>query len=104
MKVLLRKQTLGDITFSIINGLVMLLVVVATLYPFLNTIAVSFNNGIDTIRGGLSLATGMDASELCFGVQKSAFRTSCVYFRGKNGHWYDHPIVLYCDACLCFKP
>lgn len=52
MKVLLRKQTLGDITFSIINGLVMLLVVVATLYPFLNTIAVSFNNGIDTIRGG----------------------------------------------------
>ncbi|WP_434784408.1 carbohydrate ABC transporter permease [Paenibacillus terrae] len=55
VKVLLRKQTLGDITFSIINGLVMLLVVVATLYPFLNTIAVSFNNGIDTIRGGVYL-------------------------------------------------
>ncbi|TKH42233.1 sugar ABC transporter permease [Paenibacillus terrae] len=33
----------------------MLLVVVATLYPFLNTIAVSFNNGIDTIRGGVYL-------------------------------------------------
>lgn len=33
----------------------MLLVMVVTLYPFLNTIAVSFNNGLDTIRGGIYL-------------------------------------------------
>jgi len=33
----------------------MIMVVVVTLYPFLNTIAVSFNNGIDTIRGGIYL-------------------------------------------------
>ncbi|WP_440119675.1 carbohydrate ABC transporter permease [Paenibacillus sp. QZ-Y1] len=33
----------------------MLLVMVVTLYPFLNTIAVSFNNGLDTIRGGVYL-------------------------------------------------
>jgi putative aldouronate transport system permease protein len=33
----------------------MLFVMVVTLYPFLNTIAVSFNNGLDTIRGGIYL-------------------------------------------------
>nr|WP_244661145.1 carbohydrate ABC transporter permease [Paenibacillus sp. CFBP 13594] len=33
----------------------MLIVMVVTLYPFLNTIAVSFNNGLDTIRGGIYL-------------------------------------------------
>ncbi|PDO10155.1 MAG: sugar ABC transporter permease [Candidatus Reconcilbacillus cellulovorans] len=33
----------------------MLAVAVATLYPFLNTLAVSFNAGLDTIRGGIYL-------------------------------------------------
>lgn len=45
------KRSLGDSIFSITNGIFMLLVMVVTLYPFLNTIAVSFNNGLDTIRG-----------------------------------------------------
>ncbi|WP_339308758.1 carbohydrate ABC transporter permease [Paenibacillus sp. FSL R5-0519] len=46
---------MGDSIFSITNGIFMLLVMVVTLYPFLNTIAVSFNNGLDTIRGGIYL-------------------------------------------------
>lgn len=50
-----RKQNLGDSIFSITNGIFMLFVMVVTLYPFLNTIAVSFNNGLDTIRGGIYL-------------------------------------------------
>jgi len=50
-----RKRSLGDSIFSITNGIFMLLVMVVTLYPFLNTIAVSFNNGLDTIRGGIYL-------------------------------------------------
>jgi len=50
-----RKRNLGDSIFSITNGIFMLLVMVVTLYPFLNTIAVSFNNGLDTIRGGIYL-------------------------------------------------
>ncbi|SDD90413.1 putative aldouronate transport system permease protein [Paenibacillus sp. CF095] len=55
MKRFSRKQNLGDSIFSITNGIFMLLVMVVTLYPFLNTIAVSFNNGLDTIRGGIYL-------------------------------------------------
>ncbi|MEK3706329.1 carbohydrate ABC transporter permease [Paenibacillus sp. FSL R7-0198] len=55
MKRFSRKRNLGDSIFSITNGIFMLLVMVVTLYPFLNTIAVSFNNGLDTIRGGIYL-------------------------------------------------
>ncbi|MEK4362224.1 carbohydrate ABC transporter permease [Paenibacillus sp. FSL M8-0212] len=55
MKRFSRKRNLGDSIFAITNGIFMLLVMVVTLYPFLNTIAVSFNNGLDTIRGGIYL-------------------------------------------------
>ncbi|PJN65945.1 carbohydrate ABC transporter permease [Paenibacillus amylolyticus] len=55
MKRFSRKRSLSDSIFSITNGIFMLLVMVVTLYPFLNTIAVSFNNGLDTIRGGIYL-------------------------------------------------
>lgn len=55
MKRFRRRRSMGDSIFSITNGIFMLLVMVVTLYPFLNTIAVSFNNGLDTIRGGIYL-------------------------------------------------
>ncbi len=41
--------------FNTFNGTFMLVLVVVTLYPFLNTLAVSFNDGLDTIRGGIYL-------------------------------------------------
>ncbi len=39
--------------FHTLNYLFMLFVVVVTLYPFLNTLAISFNSGVDTTRGGI---------------------------------------------------
>lgn len=50
-----RKHSLNDIIFHTFNGVIMLFLVVVTLYPFLNTLAVSFNEGMDTIRGGIYL-------------------------------------------------
>ena len=41
--------------FDIVNVLIMLLVIVIMLYPFLNTVAVSFNDAQDTLRGGIGL-------------------------------------------------
>jgi putative aldouronate transport system permease protein len=41
------------IIFTAVNSIIMIGLAVVTLYPFLNTIAVSFNNGLDTIRGGI---------------------------------------------------
>lgn len=54
------KRRLGNnglepILFTTFNTIFMVCLVVITLYPFLNTIAVSFNTGNDTIRGGIYL-------------------------------------------------
>ena len=49
-----RKQTIGDWIFNIFNVLIMLIVVLATLYPFLNSLAISLNDADDTTRGGVT--------------------------------------------------
>lgn len=49
------KGRIEPIVFHTLNTLFMIFLVTVTLYPFLNTIVVSFNAGNDTIRGGLYL-------------------------------------------------
>ena len=44
-----------DVVFPYINGLILCLLVFITLYPVINTVAVSFNDGIDAVRGGIGL-------------------------------------------------
>ncbi len=44
-----------DYTFDIIFNIYLLIVVVVTLYPFLNVVAKSFNDPIDTVRGGITI-------------------------------------------------
>ncbi|HHX54742.1 MAG TPA: carbohydrate ABC transporter permease, partial [Clostridiales bacterium] len=46
---------LGDKVFRIINGLIMIMIVMITLYPIINTLAISLNNGTDALRGGIYL-------------------------------------------------
>ena len=41
--------------FDAVNVLIMLFVIVVMLYPFLNTVAISFNDAQDTLRGGIGL-------------------------------------------------
>lgn len=50
-----RKLAGHDIAFYIVNTIVMLVIVIIMLYPFWNTIAVSFNDAQDTLRGGIKL-------------------------------------------------
>ena len=51
-----RRQTLiSNVIFDIIIYLVLAFVVVATVYPFWNTIAISFNDGFDSLTGGIKL-------------------------------------------------
>lgn len=51
----MRKRTvqLEPAVFGTVNAIIMIMLAVVTLYPFLNTLAVSFNAGLDTIRGGI---------------------------------------------------
>jgi len=48
-------KSIEPILFNSFNTIFMIMLVTVTLYPFLNTIVVSFNAGNDTIRGGLYL-------------------------------------------------
>ncbi len=50
----IKRSRLEPIIFYTINTLIMLAVMVVMIYPFWNTIAVSFNNSIDTLRGGIT--------------------------------------------------
>lgn len=49
------KMTTQDVVFDTIKILLLVFLVVITLYPFLNTLAVSFNEAQDTIKGGINL-------------------------------------------------
>ncbi len=49
------KRSTGDKIFSICNIIFMVLFVTITLYPILNTLAISFNDGIDAVKGGIHI-------------------------------------------------
>ena len=44
-----------SLIFDAILALVMVVLSVITLYPFLNVLAISFNNAYDTVKGGIYL-------------------------------------------------
>ena len=50
-----KKTSLADKIFVVCNTIFMVAFVIITLYPVLNTLAISFNDGIDTVRGGIYL-------------------------------------------------
>lgn len=54
-----RKKSVGDTIAFIIFYLILLLFVVIMLYPLLNTVAISFNDGTDALRGGIYLIPRM---------------------------------------------
>ena len=49
------KSSFADKVFVVCNTIFMILFVVITLYPVLNTVAISFNDGVDAVRGGIHL-------------------------------------------------
>jgi len=61
--------------FNTVNTLVMLTVTLVTLYPFWNTVAVSFNAAADTTRGGITLWP----REFSMQNYRAVFSTGAVY-------------------------
>ena len=49
------KRTRKDMFFDTLIAIFMVIFVIVTLYPIINTLAVSFNDGLDTVRGGIYL-------------------------------------------------
>ncbi|MUT68581.1 carbohydrate ABC transporter permease [Paenibacillus sp. NEAU-GSW1] len=49
------QKNIGDKIFDIFIYVFMAMVAIVTLYPFLNVLAISFNDSVDTVRGGLTI-------------------------------------------------
>ncbi len=45
----------GNIIFTIINSGILILLSVLMIYPLLNTLAISFNDGLDAVKGGIHI-------------------------------------------------
>jgi len=50
-----RKKVKRDVVFPLVNGFILCVLMFITLFPVLNTVAISFNDGIDAVRGGIGL-------------------------------------------------
>ena len=48
-------RTKSDTVFDIVNYALIIIIMVMIIYPFLNTLAISFNDPIDSIRGGIHI-------------------------------------------------
>lgn len=67
-----RKESPADKAFGICNMIFMILFTVVTLYPVLNTLAISLNDGLDAVRGGIHLIPrkfSLKSYETVFGIQ-----------------------------------
>ena len=80
-----KKKSAGNIIFTICNTIILTIFTIVTLYPILNTLAISFNDGIDALRGGIYLwprvfslknyQTVLNMEDLVTGAQNSVLRT-----------------------------
>lgn len=50
-----RKRMKRDIAFPIVNTIFLCFLMFITLYPVLNTLAISFNDGMDALKGGIGI-------------------------------------------------
>ncbi len=50
-----KRWKLGDIIFTICNTGILLLLSAFMVYPLLNTLAISFNDGMDAVKGGIHI-------------------------------------------------
>ncbi len=55
MKIGKKNLSAENIIFTTLNSTFLILLSVAMVYPMLNTLAISFNEGMDTVRGGIYL-------------------------------------------------
>lgn len=69
------KHTKGEKIFQVFNILIMLLVCFIMVYPYLNQVAISFNEGIDAVKGGI----GVIPREFTMANYKAIFSTKSMY-------------------------
>ena len=49
------KRSIGERVFEVVNIVLMIFLSIITIYPYLNQLAISFNEGMDSLRGGITI-------------------------------------------------
>ena len=49
------RKSIGEKIFIVANTVIMVLLCIVSVYPYLNQLALSLNDGMDAIRGGLTM-------------------------------------------------
>lgn len=75
MRRMLKRLTLEDALLNAVIVISMAVLVAVTLYPFLNVIAVSFNDAMDSLRGGI----GLWPREFTLNNYKNIFRDTQIF-------------------------
>ncbi|TLS53463.1 carbohydrate ABC transporter permease [Paenibacillus antri] len=50
-----QRKSMSDTMFDVVVYAVAIIVTIATLYPFLNVLAISLNDSVDSVRGGITI-------------------------------------------------
>lgn len=79
-RIKLGKIRISDVIFVTVNTLVLTFMVAVTLYPILNTLGVSFNDGLDALRGGIYLLP----RKLSLENYKAVFNTDNLLIGARN--------------------
>ena len=111
------KSSTMDKVFVTCNTIFLVLFVTITLYPVLNTVALSFNDGVDAVRGGIHLwpriftlsnyKTVLHQQNILTGAVVSVARTvlGTIFALVTNALFGLHhqPQTLFCSvpSCLC---
>ena len=86
------KTSPADKAFTVCNTIFMILFLIITLYPILNTLALAFNDGTDALRGGIyiwprkwtlqNFITVLQKDNLITGAYINGYGTSCQCYTG----------------------
>ena len=80
-KAFLSRRTAGDVIFDTVNFIIMIVFTITMLYPLLNTVAVSFNDGTDALRGGIMpTAAKISVLRTVIGTVSSTFVTALLAY------------------------
>ena len=70
-----KKGKRRDVVFPIVNTIILILIMFTTLYPVINTVAYSLNEGMDALRGGIGLWPRVFSTE----AYESLLRDPAIY-------------------------
>lgn len=94
----------GERGFALFNVALMLFVIFVTLYPFVNMLAISLNEGLDTARGGITIWPRRFTTEnYQIALRYPSMRTGFIVSVGRTIGGVLYHMFLICTAAYALK-